>query len=92
MLEKPDNRSAIESALRTLTENCTTISLTLALPKPIESIKSTPAADSGLPIGELVNLHDGKKALQDPNVTKIVDIFKGRIIDIQHNTNTPDSP
>lgn len=88
ILEKPEHRTIIEQALTTITQNCTAFQLDFT--QPINT-PSEPAPETGLPIGEMVNQQEGQKALEDPNLSKLVDTFKGRIVDIQHHT-TPDTP
>ena len=59
-------------------------------PDPV-STASAPPMNTDLSIGDMVNLQEGRKALQDPNVAKVIDVFKGRIVDIHHQTGTSDA-
>jgi hypothetical protein len=64
------------------------------VPEKLEtSIEASPTPDAhgDVPIGEMVNLQEGRTALEDPNLAKVVDVFKGRIVDIQHNAKNQDS-
>lgn len=83
IIEKTSNRAMIEAALQQVTENVSTFRVEF---QPDE-VASTPTASvvssHGLPISETVNLADGKEALADPNIAKVIDVFRGTIVDIQ---------
>ena len=57
-------------------------------PEPTAQIPSE--TDRDLPIGDMVNQQEGRKALEDENLSKVVDTFKGKIVDIQHPAATPE--
>ena len=84
IIEKAPNREIIEAALTKLTENVTAFRVELSEKAVPVAPREESTTAHGLPIGEQVNLVDGKKALDDPNLTKVVETFRGTIVDIQH--------
>lgn len=84
MLEKAENRAVIESALRETTSNIRRLRLEQA---PAPSIPALPAAGA-LPVAGRVNPRTAETVLRDPRVAKVVDVFKGRIVDVK----PPDGP
>ena len=84
IIEKPENREIIEAALKQVTSNISTFRVELHEEVAPEAARPKASQAHGLPIGEQVNLTDGKKALEDPNVAKVVEVFRGTIVDIQH--------
>ncbi|PCJ55067.1 MAG: hypothetical protein COA73_13700 [Candidatus Hydrogenedentota bacterium] len=84
IVEKQENRGVIEEALKACTENLTSFQC-LTSDTPVETEESS-EPQHGLPLSELVSQEDGKAVLEDPVVNKIVDVFKGQIVDIQHRT------
>jgi DNA polymerase-3 subunit gamma/tau len=83
-LEKAENRRALEDALAGLTENLKTFRCEVAGDAP----PLGPAADArhGLPIAGTVQPDEARAALENPHVAKVVDVFKGRIVEIKHET------
>jgi DNA polymerase-3 subunit gamma/tau len=50
---------------------------------PQTAPQTPPEIENDLPIGQMVNLREGRKALEDKNLSKVIDTFKGKIVDIQ---------
>ena len=84
IIEKSENRVIIDSALQKITDNITGFRVELLEDAPPSAARIQPTSTHGLPISEAVNLAEGKKALEDPNVAKVVEVFRGAIVDIQH--------
>jgi len=85
-LERPESKKAIESALATVTSNltafrCQLASQTAASQQPKHANGPNPA------LGESVSAQEAKAALNDPHVAKVVDVFKGKIVDIRKKNN-----
>lgn len=84
VLEKDANRKSIEAALIELTSNVTTFRI--ATTEVSEAVQQTDEL-TGLPIGGAVNPEAAREALDDPALAHVVDVFKGRIVDIQHKVD-----
>jgi len=82
VVEKNENKLLLEEFLQTKTANLTSLKITTVISEP-ESESTEPSLNEGLPLAENVNPEEGQKALSDPHVAKVVDVFKGRIVDIQ---------
>ena len=83
VLAKPESRAAIEESLCALTENVTTFR--------IETVKTREAVSLHEPGGnpllfETVDRDQGAMALQDPHIEKVLDVFKGQIVDLKPPT------
>ncbi|MBI5091947.1 MAG: hypothetical protein HZB26_05825 [Candidatus Hydrogenedentes bacterium] len=79
-LEKPEQRAAIEAALAELTDNVRTFRCEAGA--GAEPEEAGPA-QSTLPISGRVDPNAARAALDDPHVAQVVDVFKGRIVDIK---------
>jgi DNA polymerase III subunit gamma/tau len=87
IIEKNPNREIIEDALKQVTDNVTTFRVELKAGLPTQAavqVQEQTVAAHGLPISERISLTDDKKALDDPNVSQLVEVFRGTIVDIQH--------
>ncbi len=82
-LERSDNRAVVERLLNALAENVTTY----------RTLVNGNAPDPGRPARETqarraaarVNPELAEQALQDPHIAKVVDVFKGEIVDIKRH-------
>ena len=88
VLAKPESRAAIEESLCALTENVTTFR--------IETVQTREASGPREPDGnpllfDTVDLEQGAAALQDPHIGKVMDVFKGQIVEVQPPTQPKDS-
>ncbi len=79
-VEQPANRTAIEELFAERTENVTGFCAKLAAPVEAEAPQE---AEEYLPFGGGVSREQAKQALEEPDVAKVVDVFKGRIVDIK---------
>lgn len=82
-LERPENRAAVERILRTLTANLTGYRTLVngnvpEAPRPAR--ETQPRAASAH-----VNPELARQALEDPHIAKVVDVFKGEIVDIKRH-------
>lgn len=82
-LERPENRAAVERILRTWTANLTGYRTRVngdspESPRPAREAPPRAAAAH-------VNPELARQALEDPHIAKVVDIFKGEIVDIKHH-------
>ena len=86
LLERPESRKAVEGALQALTDNLTAFRCELSAD---DAAKRTPddtrPAPPQTPPGARVSAEEARAALDDPHVAKVVDVFKGKIIDIHRN-------
>lgn len=76
----------VNEALASLTTNI--VSIRVVTPE-VEPEKVSDSAGTMLPIEGRVNVERAKTALQDPHVAKIVDVFKGKIVDVKAIVQTP---
>ncbi len=85
MVERTDSRSAIESVLQAQTANLRRCRIEGGH-QPTS--KDTPEEDdteaSSNHSRHHVAIKDAEEAMADPHVAKVVDIFRGEIVDIQH--------
>ena len=82
-LERPENRAAVERILRTLTANLTGYRTLVngnvpEAPRPARETQPRAAAAH-------VNPELARQALEDPYIAKVVDVFKGEIVDIKRH-------
>ncbi len=88
VVEKPEYRKAIESALAELTSNLKRFQSELmadageSKPAPAQASKRDRDA---LPASARVSADDARAALSDPHVAKVVDVFKGRVVEVKHD-------
>ena len=87
-LERPETRKAVEAALQDLTANLTGFRCELSADEVSAAggaPDNTRPAPPKTPLGSRVNPEEARDALDDPHVAKVVDVFKGKIIDIRRN-------
>lgn len=84
-LERPENKKAIQQALAALTSNIADFRCELASKDEPQPAKTQNGPS--LPRGPQVSPEDAKNAIKDPHIAKVVDVFKGKIIDIRKKTN-----
>jgi DNA polymerase-3 subunit gamma/tau len=82
IVEKNEHKLLLEDFLRNNTANLSSLEIQTKVQSGAAA-QSTPALNEGLPLAESVNPEEGQKALEDPHVANVVDVFKGRIVDIQ---------
>jgi DNA polymerase-3 subunit gamma/tau len=85
LAERADNMEAVTGVLKRLTQN-------------IASIRIDAELDGGVPetnevrpsrhIHGTVNPEEAQAALADPHIAKVVDVFRGRIVDIRRSAGT----
>ena len=80
IVDKPENRRVVEQVLAGLTTNVRTFR-TLAPPGEIEPEES--GRPHALPYGGHVSAEQARVVLEDPHVAKVVEVFKGRIVDVK---------
>jgi DNA polymerase III subunit gamma/tau len=78
--DKPENRQILEAALCELTRNLNTFRCELA--EPVEMDEASNGA-AELPIAGAVNPEAARAALENPEIAKVIDVFKGRIVDVK---------
>ena len=79
-IETAANRQTIEGLLCSLTENVKTFRSELVQDQPVTDANS---GRGDMPIGETVNADEARAALDEPHVAKVVEVFKGRIVDVK---------
>ncbi len=89
--ERPGCRAAIEEALAKHTENLR--SFRTALAAPMEVREAGPEAESGAGPGfySAVNAEDARAAFEDPLVSKVMEVFKGRIAKVRRADGAADA-
>lgn len=90
LVEKPEHRHALEQALLAVTENvrtfrCDVADETAAAPEPGKES----AAGVRVPAGHRVPAEEVQAVMKDPHVAKVVDTFRGRIVDVKHDAGAP---
>ena len=85
LLERGEHRQALEAALTALTQNVRTFRSVVRDAPPDQGNEG----QSELPISGYVNPDDARAALEDSGVAKVVDVFKGRIVDVKSDANAP---
>ena len=78
-----ENRAAVEQALRSVTSNVTAFRTELRAERAAIE-EEAPSAD--VPFGGHASLDDARKAIQDPHVARVLEVFKGRIVDVRRAT------
>ena len=87
ILEQPENRDAFEAVLREKTVNLTRFRTEdHEVADEGEAGGSSGAVENRLPRGGGVSAQDAHAVLADPGVAKVVDVFKGRIVDVKHGS------
>ena len=83
LLDRPEHRQALESALTALTPNVRTFrSVVGDAPRDCAA-----EGQSELPIADCANPDEARAALEDPGVAKVVDVFKGQIVDVKSDAS-----
>lgn len=85
-IERPENRRAVEKALAAVTENVRAFRCELA--GESENEASPSEAPPSAP-GKRVTHEEVRTALADPHVAKVVEVFKGRIVDVKRPMRHP---
>lgn len=71
-----------------MTQNIAALRIDAALDEsPIESIETRPSRH----VYGTVNPEEAQAALADPHVAKVIDVFRGRIVDIRRGARTADA-
>jgi DNA polymerase-3 subunit gamma/tau len=81
-LEKAENVAIVEDALTKLTSNLKHIRYEAQDPEG----NVVTSAGNLLPVAGRVNVEQAKAVLHDPHIAKVVDVFKGKIVEIRHVT------
>ncbi|MCF6286950.1 MAG: DNA polymerase III subunit gamma/tau [Candidatus Hydrogenedentes bacterium] len=81
------NQKAMGEALSRHTTNLTSIAITVQEDTSAKEAPSSAGKGSDLPVSPGINAEEAKEALKDPSVATIVDVFKGRIVDIKSVTS-----
>jgi DNA polymerase-3 subunit gamma/tau len=80
IVEKPENRRALDAALGAVTANLVAFRTVVTAP----AAAAGPASSSGtLPSAAAVNPEEVRAALEHPTIAKIMDVFKGRIVEVR---------
>jgi len=89
-LERSENRRIVEKILLAVTDNLTTYRTVLngSAPVPLRQETQTRA----MPAAGTVNPEMARQALEDPHIAKVVDVFKGRIVEIKHHVKEGPGP
>ena len=90
-LECSENRDIVEKLLQAATDKLTTYQ-TLLTTDPAPRKPSDKETKSDLPMAGSVSPELAKKALDDPHIAKVVDIFKGRIVEVKHHVKEGANP
>ena len=83
IVEKPENRQAIEEALCAVTANLKTFRGEVTADvseRPGAVPERQPSSASGR-----ANADEARTALKDPHIAKVVDVFKGRVVEVKHD-------
>ena len=84
-VERPENRQVLEEILSSVTTNLKTFHCEIdEAPEIAEFVDSERPRNEVLPIAGHVHAEEAREALKDPHVAKVVDVFRGRIVDVRH--------
>ena len=83
-IEQRDQRAILEEHLGALTTNLTTFQTELEEAGPSSSGPDRTHA----PIGGDVSAEEAQAAMDDPKIAQVMDVFKGRIVNIKHDTDS----
>ncbi len=84
-LERVDSRSVIDTLLQSLTANLRTYKIEgNREPSPANSMSETDNDNPGKTSRHHVAAKDAEEAMTDPHVAKVVEVFRGEIVDIKH--------
>jgi hypothetical protein len=84
-VEQPASRAALEEQLRALTTNITGYSTQLEN----RAAETAPEKQSHAPVAGLVTPEEAKAAMDDPAIAQVMDVFRGRIVQVKHNAPPP---
>lgn len=82
IVDRPENRAILEQALATSTQNLTHFRTVIAADRG-PSPRAETTAQSDLPYYPMVAPDDAKAILEDPDVSKLLEVFRGRIAAIR---------
>jgi DNA polymerase III subunit gamma/tau len=83
-VEQPDNRAAIERLLRELTANVT------GFHTEFDATPEEAPESAELPFGGSVTPDEARAALAEPHIAQVVDVFKGRIVQVKRDAGGRD--
>ncbi|NUM56930.1 MAG: DNA polymerase III subunit gamma/tau [Candidatus Hydrogenedentes bacterium] len=87
-VEQAENLELVRGVLQRMTQNIAALRIDAALDEsPIESIETRPSRH----VYGTVNPEEAQAALADPHVAKVIDVFRGRIVDIRRGARTADA-
>lgn len=89
IIDKPENRGVLEGALSQLTDNVRRFRTELVQEAPKAAPVEAPPGNQ--PFLPAISPEDAKLAMEEPVVAKVLDVFKGLIVDIRHPA-APDKP
>lgn len=85
IVEKAENRRALETALLEMTENLTTFRTEIT-----DTVHESPerkTVEDSLPRYASANPDDVRNVMENPQVAKILDVFKGRVVEVKFTTS-----
>ncbi|GMU94416.1 MAG: hypothetical protein AMXMBFR4_34740 [Candidatus Hydrogenedentota bacterium] len=85
VVSRPDNLEALNRVLREVTRNLVRCEIDAQLHE--DDSPSENAEHTGL-VHRQVNPEEAREALADPHIAKVIEVFRGRIVDIKHGTRT----
>jgi len=89
-LERSENRGLVEKILQAVSVNLTSYQTVLkAATAPRRTETETKPA---LRLAAEVSPELAEKVLEDPHIAKVVDIFKGRIVEVKHHAKEVSKP
>ena len=84
-VERPENRRVLEEILCSVCANLRTFHCEHGdAPEDSTFVDTEPPRSEVLPIAGHVHAEEAREALKDPHVAKVVDVFRGRIVDVRH--------
>ncbi len=85
IVEKAENRRALETALVEITENLTTFRTEIG--DTVHTLPVPQTVEDSLPRYASANPDDVRNVMENPQVSKILDVFKGRVVDVKFSTS-----
>lgn len=82
MVQRPDNKQALETTLAALTSNIVSFQCVFNNSEPVPE-NGQNASRKTLPKTARVSEEDARAALADPHVAKVVEVFRGRIVEVR---------
>jgi DNA polymerase-3 subunit gamma/tau len=83
ILTKAEHRDQIESALVKVTDNVQTFRCDMESPPPKAAVASANGKTANVPTAGRVDPSEAKTALEDPGLSQVVDVFRGRIVEVK---------